>query len=121
MSESLALYREALAGRRAALGDAHPHTLASLHNLALLLQSHEEFEAAEPLLREALDGRRAALGTEHPKTLATEKHLRACREGRKRAREGGSGLFVTRSDWSVDAACAGSFFMPGCQLPACSD
>ena len=48
-------------------------------------------------------------------------HRRACREGQKRARKGGSSAFVTRSDWSVDAACAGSFFLPGCQMPACSD
>jgi hypothetical protein len=37
LDEARPLYDEALAGRRAALGDAHPDTLTSINNLGLLL------------------------------------------------------------------------------------
>jgi hypothetical protein len=56
------LYREALAARRATLGDTHPHTLASINNLGSLLKDQGDLAGAAPLLREALAARRATLG-----------------------------------------------------------
>ena len=43
------LYEEALAGKRATLGDRHPNTLSSINNLALLLKEMGELEASRPL------------------------------------------------------------------------
>ena len=47
--------REALAGRRRALGNAHQYTAFSLVALASVLDDRARFEEAEPLAREALD------------------------------------------------------------------
>lgn len=45
---------------RATLGDCDPATLASVNNLALLLQARGRPEAAEPLCREAVEASRDA-------------------------------------------------------------
>ena len=58
LDEAEPLYREALAGRRAALGDTHPSTLGSINNLGLLLQAQGKRDEAEPLLAEARAGRK---------------------------------------------------------------
>ena len=57
LSSTPALYREALAGKRATLGDTHPHTLTSINNLGMLLQDQGKLDEAETLLGEALAGR----------------------------------------------------------------
>ena len=46
--------------------DAHPDTLDSINNLAVLLKDQGKYADAEPLYREALDGRRRELGDAHP-------------------------------------------------------
>ena len=46
------MYREALDGRRRELGDAHPDTLRSIHNLANLLDDQGKYADAEALLRD---------------------------------------------------------------------
>ena len=71
LSEAEPLYREALAGRRKALGDDHPDTLGSVNNFACLLQDQGKLSEAEPLYRKALAGRRKALGDDHPDTLTS--------------------------------------------------
>ncbi len=50
------------------LGDAHPDTLGSISNLAVLLQAQGKLAEAGPLFREALDGQRRTLGDAHPNT-----------------------------------------------------
>jgi hypothetical protein len=45
---------QALAGRRHALGPAHPDTMASAADLAQAYQSQEKFVKSEPLAREAV-------------------------------------------------------------------
>ena len=52
MKEAEPLIREALAGRRAKLGDTHPDTLGSINNLALLLKATGRLQE-EPLCRAA--------------------------------------------------------------------
>ena len=49
----LLLQKEALAGRRAVLGEAHPSTLTSINNLSLLLHAQGRLDEARPLLEEA--------------------------------------------------------------------
>ena len=47
------LFREALDGRRATLGDRHPSTLTSINNYAQLLRNQGKLDDAQPLFREA--------------------------------------------------------------------
>eukprot|EP00966_Prymnesium_polylepis_P207817 4813855-Prymnesium_polylepis.1 len=55
------LFRRALEGREAALGPAHPDTLASVNSLGLLCYTMGRHADVEPLWRRALEGREAAL------------------------------------------------------------
>jgi Tetratricopeptide repeat len=54
--------REALEGRRAVLGPAHPDTLTSLHNLAEVYRAQGRHGEAERLYKEVLEGAQATLG-----------------------------------------------------------
>jgi len=67
--------REALKIRRAELGNDHAYTLASIHNLALLLCEQGMLNEAEPLTREAVEGYRRTLGDDHPHTLTSTNNL----------------------------------------------
>ena len=61
---------------RQILGDAHPHPLASIHNLGLLRLDQGRLAEAEPLYREALQVRRQRFGDGHPDTVASMGLLR---------------------------------------------
>ena len=74
-TEAEPLLREALDRRREILGNRHPHTLASIHNLGTLLQAKGDLAAAEPLYREALDVQRETLGDRHVSTLFSISNL----------------------------------------------
>ena len=76
-NEAEPLYREALEGRRATLGNRHPNTLSSINNLGGLLYAKGNLAAAERLCREALEVRRATLGNRHPDTLNSIRNLGA--------------------------------------------
>ncbi len=69
-------YREVLEAERRVLGDDHPDTLTTRHELAwavaLQLGRWKEAEAA---YREVLEARRRVLGDDHPDTLATRHAL----------------------------------------------
>ena len=67
--EAEALFREALAVRRAVLGEAHAETIGSACALAALLREAGRLGEAEPLAREALGAARRALGRESPPAL----------------------------------------------------
>ncbi|MFO0859474.1 MAG: tetratricopeptide repeat protein [Phycisphaerales bacterium] len=69
--DAFPLQESALATRRRVLGEEHPDTLASIHSMGVLLQSHGKLSEAEPYAREALEKRRRVLGEEHPDTLAS--------------------------------------------------
>jgi tetratricopeptide (TPR) repeat protein len=75
LDEARPLLEEALTGRRAALGDAHPDTLTSVNNLATLLQDQGRLDEAQPLLEDTLAGKRAALGDAHSSTLTSISNL----------------------------------------------
>ena len=70
-----ALYREAIEGRRRVLGDAHPSTLDSTNNLAVLLKDLGRYAEAEPLCHVVVAGRRRDLGDAHPQTLNSISNL----------------------------------------------
>ncbi len=69
-AEAEPLYRQALAIRAKALGEAHPDHATDLNNLAALLRDTGRHAEAEPLLRQALAIRAKAVGEAHP-TYAT--------------------------------------------------
>ena len=66
---------DALCTREKALGPEHPFTLASMNNLALVLNSQGKYEAAEEMHRQVLELREKVLGPEHPDTLASMDNL----------------------------------------------
>ena len=57
------------------LGDRHQHTLVSINNLAVLLETQGKLAEAEPLSREALEAKREVHGDRHPGTLASISNL----------------------------------------------
>ena len=67
--------RQALEGREKVLGVEHPDTLASVSNLASVLQFQGKYEAAEEMSRRALEGHEKVLGVEHPETLISVGNL----------------------------------------------
>ncbi len=69
------LFNEALKGRKLKLGDDHPDTLESKHDLAVLYKEQALYKEAEELLLEAVEGRRLKLGDTHPHTLESWHNL----------------------------------------------
>lgn len=59
--------REALAMRKAALGDApHPDIAENMNNLALLLMESQRYDESETLFRQAMEMKSALYGAVHP-------------------------------------------------------
>ena len=75
LDRALEPQREALKIRREELGDDHAYTLASIHNLALLLCDQGMLNEAEPLTREAVEGYKRTLGDDHAYTLTSTNNL----------------------------------------------
>ena len=69
------LYQQALALRRAVLGETHPDVAATMNRWAALLEDQGVYDRAEALNREALALFRAAYGTEHPEVASTLNDL----------------------------------------------
>lgn len=75
MPQALPPQMEAMALRRAHLGDMHPDTIYSIGRAGALLGFLDEPEQAEQLLREEFEGSRQVLGPEHPLTLGSLNNL----------------------------------------------
>ncbi|KAL8635112.1 MAG: hypothetical protein Q9228_007366 [Teloschistes exilis] len=75
--EAKEMSQDALEAQEAALGAEHPATLASVSNLAMVLQLQGKYKPAENMNRRALEGREKALGKEHPHTLTSMSNLAA--------------------------------------------
>jgi tetratricopeptide (TPR) repeat protein len=65
----------ALRIRTGVLGAEHPDTLASVCDLAQVLQNQGKYEAAEEMNRRALEGREKVLGRHHADTLKSVANL----------------------------------------------
>ena len=73
--KAIPLQESALASRRRVLGEEHPITLTSIHNMCGLLAAQGKLAEAEPFFREALEKRRRVLGEEHPDTLKSINNM----------------------------------------------
>ncbi|KAF2685485.1 TPR-like protein [Lentithecium fluviatile CBS 122367] len=73
--EAEKLNRRALEGREKELGVQHPHTLASVNNLAGVLHDQGRYEEAESLSRRVLEGLEKELGMQHLDTLMSVNNL----------------------------------------------
>ncbi|CAE7676347.1 klc-2 [Symbiodinium necroappetens] len=60
---------------RARLGDSHPETMNSMHNLAYLLTLMGQLEEAEQLFREELETCRSVHGAQHEETVGSAMGL----------------------------------------------
>ena len=69
------LLQQAMGIRQRVLGPEHPDTLASMNNLANVLDDEGHYAEAETLYRETLDIRRRVLGPEHPDTIWSTNNL----------------------------------------------
>ena len=63
------MHEEVVAGFTAQLGPAHPNTLRTKGNLAVLLMQMGELAEARRLYAEVVAGQTALLGLAHPDTL----------------------------------------------------
>ena len=70
-----ALYRQAYEIYERELGEEHPSTLTTLHNLANLYRSRGEYEKARELYERVREVSEQVLGGEHPSTLITLNQL----------------------------------------------
>ena len=77
VSEAAFVYEEVVAARTKVLGVDHPDTLASMNNLAAVLQKQGELAAARQLHERVLTTVRRVLGEYHPSTLASLNNLAA--------------------------------------------
>jgi hypothetical protein len=57
------------------LGEDHPDTMHSMHNLALTRRDLGDLQGARELFEQALAGRRRVLGEDHPDTLQSRNDL----------------------------------------------
>jgi tetratricopeptide (TPR) repeat protein len=73
--QALPLAEQALAGLRQLLGEDHPDTLQSMHDLANICQELGALQRAHELFQQTLAARRRVLGEDHPATLASMNSL----------------------------------------------
>ena len=85
--EAEALYREALALRRSALGPEHPAVADSLLNIAAVELATKRYDEAEPTLKEALELVERTLGPRHPDYGSVLLNLSVAAAGAKRMDE----------------------------------
>ena len=69
------MHQDTLDRQRQVLGEDHPHTLLSAHNLAADLRALGEVRAARDLAQDVLDRLRRILGEDHPGTLDSAGYL----------------------------------------------
>ncbi len=73
--KAAALYAKSLQISESVLGEEHPATAASYHNLAAVYEAQGEYKRAEELYEKSLGIRERVLGEEHPTTAASYHNL----------------------------------------------
>ena len=74
-SQARQLNERVIEVRRRTLGEEHPDTLTSMHNLAATLYEQGDLAGARQLHKLVLEGRRRILGEEHTDTLSSMNYL----------------------------------------------
>ncbi|KIM99308.1 hypothetical protein OIDMADRAFT_126800, partial [Oidiodendron maius Zn] len=74
-AEAKKIYRQALELKRTAIGNAHPSTLDSMNNLAIVYRRQGKYTEAEALHQQTLELMRTVLGDTHPSTLDSMSNL----------------------------------------------
>jgi tetratricopeptide (TPR) repeat protein len=74
------IHSQLLRRKQKALGEEHPSTLASMHEMGVALGDQGKYSEAEKMHQETLALKETALGKEHPETLASMHNL-ACTLG----------------------------------------
>ncbi|KAI0203080.1 P-loop containing nucleoside triphosphate hydrolase protein [Astrocystis sublimbata] len=74
-SQAERLYRQTLELRERVLGRENPDTLASMNNLAFVLNKQGRYEQAEEMYRQTLELKDRVLGRENPSTLTSMNNL----------------------------------------------
>ena len=77
VSEAVFVYEEVVAARTRLLGTDHPDTLASMNNLAAMLQEEGDLDAARQLHEQVAITAKRVLGEDHSSTLASLNNLAA--------------------------------------------
>src|SRR5271156_1517144 len=72
---ALKMQEGALTVRRALLGEEHPSTLDSMHNLASVLDDQGKYKEAEAMYRQTMELRETISGKEHQSTLRCTNDL----------------------------------------------
>ena len=73
--EAAVINEEVLEGKRALLGEEHPHTLLTANNLAVIYSNHGETGKAVQRQKEILKATRKVMGESHPNTLMAMNNL----------------------------------------------
>jgi tetratricopeptide (TPR) repeat protein len=74
-SEAAPFLKECFDKRTSILGENHPDTLKSMHNLAVLCDKKGEYDQAHPLYVQCLEKRKSTLGENHLDTLNSMNNL----------------------------------------------
>ncbi|KAL4860277.1 hypothetical protein BDV12DRAFT_181828 [Aspergillus spectabilis] len=69
------MHRRDLIGSEKVLGPEHPHTLASMHNLAFAVKGLGNMLDALSLIKNCIDLRNKVLGSDHPHAIASSNTL----------------------------------------------
>lgn len=85
--ESANTHRQVLEWRQEILGNEHPNTLISIHNLASALSDQGRYKEAEMMHREELELREKISGKEHPDMLVSRHDLALALHGQGKYEE----------------------------------
>ena len=73
--KALEYHAKALAIKRAVLGDDHPDTAGTYHNMAVVCKNQGQYDKALGYYEKALAIRRAVFGDDHPHTASTYNNM----------------------------------------------
>lgn len=87
LGEAIGMLQQTSAQQCRSLGDRHPKTLVTRHNLARALRESGEADAAMSQFRDVLAAQRETLGISHPHTLTTRGNLALTEQAQGRLEE----------------------------------
>ena len=76
--KALEYYEKTMKGEEKLLGVAHPSTLGTVMNIAIVYKGMEDYGKAEELYERALEGNEAQFGKDHEYTKRCAKNFTFC-------------------------------------------